>query len=113
VFGTKWYYKDDGYFEVIPVIENLIDAFCSESISPKFAYDFRAELIGLSSTELPYRAIEKEVIRLIKRHAQKDFKDKAKDIVEDLMRLKTNGVSLDEISKMLIISTFLARRENQ
>lgn len=114
VFGTKWYYEKDDYFEVIPVLEELVEAFFNdEGISPKFAYDFRAELIGLKSPGLPDRAIEVEVIRIAKRHAPKSFKERAEKIAQDLMRLKMNGVSLDDIGNMLIITTFLARRENQ
>ncbi|MEW6419776.1 MAG: type III-B CRISPR-associated protein Cas10/Cmr2 [Nitrospirota bacterium] len=113
VFGAKWYYKNDGYFDVIPILEKLVDAFCNDSLSPKFVHDFRAELIGLNSAKLPDKAIEKEVIRLARRHAQNDFKDKAEAIVKDLMRLKTNGVTLEDISRLLIITAFLARGENR
>lgn len=114
-FGAKWYYENDEYFEVIPVLEDLIKAFSDEKgISPKFAYDFRAELMGLNQTTLPDQAIKVEMARVAKRHKHKEFpKEKAEGIAADFLRLKKNGVSLEEISKLLIIATFLARRENQ
>ncbi|MDR4506856.1 MAG: type III-B CRISPR-associated protein Cas10/Cmr2 [Candidatus Brocadiaceae bacterium] len=113
-FGTKWYYEEDEYFEVIPVLENMISAFARDTgISPKFAYDFKTTLFGLNSPDLPIEAITMEVERLAKRHAHKDFKQKAVEIVSDIMRLKKNGVSLESISSLLTIATFLARRENQ
>lgn len=113
IFGAKWYYEDDRYFEVIPVLEELVEAFSDDKgISPKFAYDFKSELIGLQA--LPDKAVSLEVKRLALRHKHKDFpKEETEKIMESLIRLKTNGVSLEDISRLLIITTFLARRENQ
>jgi len=115
IFGGKWYYEKDGYFEVVPVFEKLIEAFSSKKgISPKFVYDFRGEMIGLNQGELLDRALELEIVRLAIRHKHKEFlKEKAQGIAADLVRLKKNRMSLDEISKLLIISAFLARGENQ
>ena len=115
-FGAKWYYEKNEHFEVVPVLESLIEAFADDKgLSPKFAYDFKTELFGLDSPVLPIEAVAIEITRLAKRHAHKDFKQKAVEIVSDMMRLKENGVSLESISSLLIIATFLARRrrENQ
>ncbi|OOP55637.1 MAG: type III-B CRISPR-associated protein Cas10/Cmr2 [Candidatus Brocadia carolinensis] len=111
-FGAKWYYENDGYFEGIPVLEKLVDAF-DKGISPKFAYDFKAELFGLQALPVD-EAVYCEVRRLAIRHKNKDFqKEKVEEISTDLLRLKKNGISLEEISSLLNIATFLARRENQ
>lgn len=113
VFGAKWYYEDDEYFEVVPVLEELIEAFSDDKgISSKFVYDFMAELFGLQA--LPEVAIGLEVRRIAMRHNHKDFlSDKVGIIVKNLLRLKKNDIPLEEISKLLIIATFLSRRENR
>lgn len=113
-FGAKWYYENDEYFEVVPVLESLIEAFADDKgLTPKFAYDFKTELFGLDSPVLPIEAVAIEIARLAKRHAHKDFKQKAVEIVSDMMRLKKNGVSLESISCLLTIAAFLARSEKQ
>ncbi len=114
IFGAKWYYENDGYFEALPVLGKLTEAFADDKgISSKFTYDFNTELFGLNSPDLPIEAITMEIVRLAKRHAHSDFKQKAVEIVSDIMRLKKNGVSLESISSLLTIAAFLARRENQ
>ncbi|NUO09912.1 MAG: type III-B CRISPR-associated protein Cas10/Cmr2 [Candidatus Brocadia sp.] len=111
-FGSKWYYENDGYFEGIPVLEKLVDVF-DKGISPKFAYDFKTELLGLQALPVD-KAICCEVRRLAIRHKNKDFpEEKVEEISNDLLRLKKNGISLEKISSLLNIATFLARRENQ
>ncbi len=113
-FGANWYYENDGYFEVLPVLGALIEAFADDKgISPKFAYDFKTEIFGLQALPVD-EAIYCEVRRLAIRHKNKDFpKEKVEEIVKSLLRLKNNGISLEEISSLLTITTFLARRENQ
>lgn len=115
IFGGKWYYEEDGRFEMIPVFEKVIEAFSSEKgISPKFAYDFQGELLGLNQDKLPDVAVGSEIARLAIRHKHKEFpEDKARGLAADLLRLKKNRVPLDAISKLLMISAFLARGENQ
>ncbi|MFN3533316.1 MAG: type III-B CRISPR-associated protein Cas10/Cmr2 [Candidatus Brocadia sp.] len=113
-FGSKWYYENDGYFEVLPILEALIGVFADDKgISPKFAYDFNTELFGLQALPVD-EAISCEIRRLAMRHKNRDFPEKkVEGISSDLLRLKKNGISLDEISSLLNISAFLARRENQ
>lgn len=112
-FGAQWYYPNDGYFEVLPVLGALIEAFADDKgISPKFAYDFKAEIFGLQV--LPEGALGFEIKRIALRHRHNNFpKEKSEKIIKDLLKLKNNGISLEEISSLLNISTFLARRENQ
>ncbi|MBE7444601.1 MAG: type III-B CRISPR-associated protein Cas10/Cmr2 [Planctomycetia bacterium] len=112
-FGAKWYYPNDGYFEVLPVLGALIEAFADDKgISPKFAYDFKAEIFGLQV--LPEGALGFEIKRIALRHRHNNFpKVNAEKIIKDLLKLRNNGISLEEISSLLNISAFLARRENQ
>jgi len=133
VFGAKWYYEKEGYFEVLPVLESLVNAFSIDAgISPRFAYDFRDELFGIQG--LPNdNAVELEIRRIALRHTQDKarFGGQTKKIVSDLVSLKKHierklsehpdpkrqarktEMSLTEISKLMNIATFLARRENQ
>ncbi|HHT9159336.1 MAG: type III-B CRISPR-associated protein Cas10/Cmr2 [Ignavibacteria bacterium GWB2_35_6b] len=113
-FGAKWYYENDEYLEGVLVLKELVEAFADDKgLSPKFAYDFKTALFGLNSPDLPDVAIKTEVVRLAKRHAPKEFKEKAGEIVSHLMSLKENGISLESVSNLLNIAAFLARRENQ
>lgn len=112
-FGSKWYYEKDGYFEVLQVLGALIEAFADDKgISPKFAYDFKAEIFGLQA--LPEGALGFEITRIASRHRHNNFpKENSEKIITGLLKLKNNGISLEEISSLLNISVFLARRENQ
>ena len=115
-FGTKWYFEDDDYFESIPLIEMLVDAFGKDELSPRFAYDLQREATGVDAESIPIEVKEKEMKRLFLRHMKRKESEgtrkKAEDLASGLARLIKNGVRMQDISRLLIITTFLARREN-
>lgn len=114
VFGAKWFYNDGkDFFETIPILQGWIEAFGSEEgISPRFAYDFGFEALGLEN--LPDEALRKECIRLIERHRTKGFsKEKAEELVNGLVKFRENQISVEDVGRFLNITSFLGRRENR
>jgi len=111
--SAKWHYDD--YFESIPLLRQWADVFYKDWISPKMVYTFRTETKGLEGLDII--AIKRELIRIAHRHRDKkanDFsKEQATDLVEGLMNLHKQGLSLDEIRKFLSLAAFLGREGNR
>lgn len=115
-----------GIFETVPLLRAWADAFYNDHMSPKMVYTFRTETIGLENLEekdakkkLPAKAIELELLRIAKRQWNKkkgkEFNEQAlKDLVGGIMNLHVaGGLSLDEISKFLLLAAFLGKGENR
>jgi len=111
--SAKWYYDDN--FESILLLRQWADAFFKDWISPKLVYTFRTETKGLEG--LPHEAIRYELIRIADRHrntkAQDFTKEQMTDLVDGLMNLHKNGISLYNIVNFLSVAKFLGEGENR
>lgn len=119
-FSSKWYVGTN-CSEVVPTLQEWIDAFSRDYISPKMVYAFRTETKGL--VNLPKDAIKMELFRIGDRQRnkkKKDFdKDKLKVMVSGLMGLVSdqseeiseNGIEF--LSAFLSVAAFLGREENR
>jgi len=111
--SAKWHYDD--YFESIPLLRHWADAFYHEWISPKLVYTFRAETKGLEGQD--DKPIKLELMRIAERHRDKRANDFSKEVivrlVDGLMNLHTQGLSLDDIGKFLSVAAFLGREGNR
>ncbi len=108
---VHWFYDDSG-FDLVELLIKLGNAFADENIQPKFIYDLKREMKGLSGTLLPFRAREKEISRLMKRHKSDQFDDSEfKKIEEGVLNLHTYVGGFEEFLKILSIANFVAREK--
>lgn len=114
-FKAKWFYGSNPAFETIPLLSEWSDTFYKDFMSPKFVYDFRTETKGLEG--LPVEAIKIETIRIAERHRNKktpDFdKKKMENLVDGLMKIHENGLTIDNIGNFLSLASFIGREENR
>jgi len=110
--SAKWYYDDN--FESILLLRQWSDAFFKDWISPKLVYTFRTETKELEGL---HEAIRYELIRIADRHrntkAQDFTKEQMTDLVDGLMNLHKNGISLYNIVNFLSVAKFLGEGENR
>jgi len=119
-FSSKWY-AGANHSETVSALQEWIDVFSSDYISPKMVYAFRTETKGL--TNLPKDAIKMELFRIGDRQRnkkKKDFdKDKLKVMVGRLMDLVPDeskeivGNGIEYLSVFLSVAAFLGREENR
>ncbi len=127
-------------FETIPLLRQWADAFYKDWISPKMVYTFRTETKGLEYqdkdgklVQLPSEAIRLELLRIAKRQWKKKNSQEARhsreggnpaadndsdnvqivELVDGLMNLHKNGLTLDDIGKFLSLAAFLGREGNR
>jgi len=120
---AKWYYEachsvldtESSFFETIPLLRQWADAFYNDWMSPKVVYTFRTETKGLEG--LPEKAIKLELMRISDRQRNKKterFDKKAmENLVDGIMNLHKQVLSLDDIGKFLSLAAFLGREGNR
>jgi CRISPR-associated protein Cmr2 len=108
---AHWFY-DNGEFDLIEFLITLRNVFSDDHIRPRFIYDLKQEIRGLSGTLLPFRAKEKEISRVMERHKndQFDYRDFNR-IEEDILKLHTFIGSFDEFLAILSVANFVAREK--